>query len=99
MLYGACYYIFNSKKNNQLGNKIWDMSYFGFLMGNVMMTFMWHHSLPNLVRPVRPEKSINKMIFYAYILALSVMVIITFSAVWAFGGLKNSCDAAYPCEI
>jgi len=36
--------------------KYWNSDYFGYIVGNAMLTFMWHHSLPNLLRPFRPEK-------------------------------------------
>ena len=59
---------------------------------------MWHHSLPNLVRPVRPEKSLNKMIFFSDTLALIILLVVVYTAVYAFGGLTNNCDT-YPCEL
>ena len=99
MVYGACYYIVDTHETSKSGNNLWDMSYFGFLLGNCMLTFMWHHSLPNLVRPVRPEKDINKMIFFSDLMVIVILLIVVYSAVFAFGGLTNSCDDSYPCEI
>jgi hypothetical protein len=75
------------------------MSYFGFLIGNTMMTFMWHHSLPALVRPVRPEKNLNAMILSANTVAFTVIMIISITAVLAFGELTNDCKDHYPCKI
>ena len=98
MIYGAMYYIYYLKESSK-GTKVFDMSYFGYLLGNVMLTFMWHHSLPALVRPVRPEKYINRMIFFSDIVALGILVLVILSAIMAFGGLENSCDTGYPCKI
>ena len=54
MIYGASYYIFDQDDINR-DIELFNVDYFGYLIGNVILAFMWHHSLPNIVRPIRPE--------------------------------------------
>jgi len=74
------------------------MDYFGFLVGNCMLSFMWHHSTPNIVRPIRPETSINKVLLLSNVLAYIITLIVTITAVIAYGNFTNSCTS-YPCKI
>jgi len=60
---------------------------------------MWHHSLPNITRPIRPENKLKSSISLSNIVTLLIFAAILGTAVIAFGGLTNSCDKGYPCQI
>ncbi len=98
MIYGASYYIVVDHDVNR-DVVMFDMDYFGFLIGNVVLSFMWHHCMPNVVRPIRPEKKIKKAIISANLVALLIFTAILGTAVIAFGGLTNSCEQGYPCML
>ena len=81
-------------------NKItyYDFGYFSSLFGNVVFAFMMHHSIPGILKPVRPEKDVKKVVFYSYIFGCCLLFIVSITAVLAFGDLNNDCSV-FPCKI
>lgn len=78
--------------------KYFDMDSFASMFGNVVFAFLSHHSLPGILKPVKPEKSIKKVIFFGYICGCIIMYLVAITAVFAFGDLKNNCDD-FPCSL
>lgn len=79
--------------------KYFDTSSFASIFGNVVFAFLSHHSLPGIMRPVRPEASIKKVLFWGYVCGCLIMFSVAITAVLAFGDLKNDCDKQFPCAL
>lgn len=79
--------------------KYFDISSFASIFGNVVFAFLSHHSLPGIMKPVRPEASIKKVLFWGYVCGCLIMILVAITAVFAFGDLTNSCDDNFPCAL
>lgn len=60
-----------------------------WMMGNAICTFMFHHSVPGMVKPVAPQSSIKKAMFSAISLSLVGYIILCTTAVFAFAQVKG----------
>jgi len=79
--------------------KYFEISNFASIFGNVVFAFLSHHSLPGILKPVRPENSIRKIIFWGYICGCFIMFMVAITAVFAFGDLTNRCEDGFPCSL
>ena len=100
MVIGALIYI-GRRKGVAHGSaiKYFDLSNFATIFGNVVFAFLCHHSLPGILKPVRPEQSIKKILFWGYICGCCIMYSVAVTAVLAFGDLTNDCEDSFPCSL
>lgn len=56
-----------------------------WMLGNAICTFMIHHSIPGLVKPVKPQSSIKSAMFTASTLGLIAYLALCLTAIFAFG--------------
>jgi amino acid permease len=66
------------------------------VFGNTVFVFIYHHSIPGIMYPVRPQSSINRMFLISNIVGASMLALEGQLAFWAFGSLKNECKN-FPC--
>ena len=100
MIIGALIYI--GRRGGVAGGsdiKYFDISNFAAIFGNVVFAFLSHHSLPGILKPIRPETSIKKVIFWGYICGCMIMYMVALTAVLAFGDLTNKCEDSFPCAL
>ena len=72
------------------------------VFGNTVFVFIYHHSIPGIIYPIRPQKAVGSMFLYANVIAAILLFAEGFLAYLAFSGLDNSCQpetgkAEYPC--
>lgn len=79
--------------------KYFDINNFAAIFGNVVFAFLSHHSLPGILKPIRPETSIKKVIFWGYVCGCIIMYMVALTAVLAFGDLTNKCEDSFPCSL
>ncbi len=69
-----------------------------------MFVFIYHHSIPGIIYPIRPQSAVGKMFLSANIIASILLFAEGFLAYLAFSGLPNSCkpkvgDTEFPCQV
>lgn len=74
------------------------------VFGNTVFVFIYHHSIPGIIYPIRPQAGIGKMFFTANIVASCLLFTEGMLAYLAFSGLTNSCTpktgpTEFPCEV
>lgn len=79
--------------------KFFEYSNFSGIFGNVVFAFLCHHSLPGILKPIKPETSIKKVLLSGYLCGCIIMYLVAISAIFAFGDLTASCINEYPCAI
>jgi len=78
--------------------RVFKFSAFPELFGNVIFAFMYHHSVPGILTPIRPSRKVYPMLFGATTLTAAVFILESMLAVFAFGGRQGNCDH-FPCAI
>ena len=68
------------------------------VFGNTVFVFIYHHSIPGIMYPVRPQNKLNRMFLISNIVGAILLCLEGQLAFWAFGGLTNDCTE-YPCKV
>ena len=105
MYFGTVYYISTDGVNQH--EPVWDWanqaSAAATVFGNTVFVFIYHHSIPGIIYPVRPQKQVNQMFLIANIVGAVLLTLEGYLAYVAFSGLPNSCtDPAgtrFPCQV
>ena len=72
------------------------------VFGNTVFVFIYHHSIPGIIYPVRPQKGVNQMFMISNIVGAILLTIEGYLAYLAFSGLPNSCTdepTEFPCSV
>ena len=75
------------------------------VFGNTVFVFIYHHSIPGIIYPIRPQKAVGKMFLTANIIASILLFAEGFLAFIAFSSLENPCslpdgqEVSYPCQV
>jgi len=70
------------------------------VFGNTVFVFIYHHSIPGIMYPVRPQAAVPRMFLTANIVAAILLFLEGGMAYLAFSGLPNSCSSGiYPCKV
>ena len=73
------------------------------VFGNTVFVFIYHHSIPGIMYPVRPQKKIGNMFLIANIVGAIALTLEAQLGFMAFSGLPNECDAkgetVFPCRV
>ena len=69
-----------------------------------MFVFIYHHSIPGIIYPIRPQSSINKMFIIANIVGATLLFLEAQLAYWAFSSLTgvpglDPCSNTFPCAV
>jgi len=67
--------------------------------GNTVFAFIYHHSIPGIIRPVRPQTSVKSMFLYANIVGAFLLAMEGQLAFWAFSGIDHGCSVGFPCSV
>jgi amino acid permease len=73
-----------------------DFTHLSTVFGNTVFVFIYHHSIPGIIYPVRPQSKVRPMLLTANIIGACLLALEGQLAFWAFGGLTNNCDT-FPC--
>ena len=105
----AVYFFQGDVDNNNDHPKDFDKYYVNFsgissLYGNIVFTFMTHHSLPGLLSPIRPERHIKKVLATSLMFCGAAYIILCSFGMLAFWNApildKDRCgDNSEPCRI
>ena len=104
MYYGTVYYLVTD--GVQQHEPVWDWKEqsksLATVFGNTVFVFIYHHSVPGIIYPVRPQKKLNTMFLIANIVGAASLWLEGHLAYMAFSGLSNECDdpkgTVYPCR-
>ena len=75
------------------------------VFGNTVFVFIYHHSIPGIMYPIRPQQAVGRMFLTANIVASILLFIEGMLAYLTFSALDNSCmpegnvPAQYPCAV
>ena len=72
------------------------------VFGNTVFIFIYHHSVPGIIYPIRPQSKIKQMFLIANIVGALLLFAEAQLAWTAFSGLPNKCDAepaVFPCAV
>ena len=64
------------------------------VFGNTVFVFIYHHSIPGIMYPIRPQESVGRMFLTSNVVASILLFAEGFLAYLAFSGLTNSCAPA-----
>lgn len=106
-------YFFQGDKENEKGGQDQypiDGAYYAnpsgiaSLYGNIVFTFMTHHSLPGLLSPIRPMSKIKTVLFFSLAFCCAAYVLLCTFAMLAFWNapenVSDRCgDNTEPCQI
>ena len=105
----AVYFFQGDRENDNDRPKDFDTYYVNFsgissLYGNIVFTFMTHHSLPGLLSPIRPERHIKRVLAYSLMFCCTAYIILCSFGMLAFWNApitdKDRCgDNSEPCRI
>ena len=63
MYFGCCFYLVED--GIQKATPVWNFSeqrkHLATVFGNTVFVFIYHHSIPGIIYPIRPQSSVNKM--------------------------------------
>eukprot|EP01100_Stratorugosa_tubuloviscum_P012843 TRINITY_DN620_c0_g4_i1.p1 TRINITY_DN620_c0_g4~~TRINITY_DN620_c0_g4_i1.p1 ORF type:complete len:484 (-),score=141.89 TRINITY_DN620_c0_g4_i1:111-1562(-) len=80
--------------------KVFDVKEVASLFGVSIYAFMCHHSLPAIVSAIANKNYIVKMFCADFFTVFSVYLLLTYTAMFAFGKLVDvGCETSYPCSI
>ena len=92
MMIGSIYYLGKDGTNT---SPLWDWeeqkNSLATVFGNTVFVFIYHHSIPGIVYPIRPQAGLGKMFFTANVVASILLFTEGLLAYLAFSGLNNSC--------
>lgn len=74
------------------------------VFGNTVFVFIYHHSIPGIIYPIRPQTGLSTMFLTANIVASILLFTEGILAYLAFSGLTNSCTpdegpSEFPCAV
>lgn len=102
---GSLYYL--GADGVQRHEPAWDWSAQGkslaTVFGNTVFVFIYHHSIPGIIYPVRPQAAVSRMFLIANVVATILLFAEGFLAYLAFSGLELPCGNAagesFPCAV
>ena len=101
MYIGTFYYMGDS--GTSIG-PIWDWDTqkdsLATVFGNTVFIFIYHHSIPGIMYPIRPQNQVGRMFITSHIAAVFLLLLEGYLAFIVFSGLPNKCtdkNATYPC--
>ena len=104
MYFGTVYYLKTDGVNKH--EPVWDWATQGkslaTVFGNTVFVFIYHHSIPGIIYPIRPQKSVNNMFLISNIIGACLLFLEGLLAYLAFSGLPNNCtdkDTHFPCRV
>jgi len=73
------------------------------VFGNTVFVFIYHHSIPGIMYPVRPQSKLSNMFLIANIIGAIALLLEGQLAFMAFSGLPNECNdpsgTHFPCRV
>lgn len=72
------------------------------VFGNTVFVFIYHHSVPGIIYPVRPQSAVPRMFLIANFFGAIMLFIEAQLAWYALSGLTNTCEAVpavFPCAV
>jgi amino acid permease len=74
------------------------------VFGNTVFIFVYHHSVPGIIYPIRPQKNLHKMFLISNIVGALILFAEVQLAWMVFSGRPNTCSpesdpVIFPCAI
>ena len=99
MIFGSVISIFVFGITMNYEDFVPDLIHASNLFANTVFIFVVHHSIAGIVKPVRPQISLYRIVFNSFALGCTVLWIESFLAALAFAGVKNPNWNEFPWEI
>lgn len=114
MCMGSVYYIDKAGSHATPLFKFKDhLNFLPQVLGNTTFIFMYHHAIPGIVYPIRPQQGVNRIFLYSNCIGAFFLSMEAILAYFAFASLENFCvepdswseerDGAfipqYPCKV
>ena len=100
MMFGTVYYLGADGKQ---AAPVWDWqnqsTSLATVFGNTVFVFIYHHSIPGIMYPIRPQQAVGKMFLTSNIVASCLLFLEGFLAYMAFSGINHDCSEGYPCSV
>ena len=94
MICGALYLIGNRKKWSHTLTpgeyKAFHLDGFEDFFSTAVFAFMCHHSIPSMLRPVKPARYIKTILYTGFATGATILIIISLTGILAFGDLYMS---------
>lgn len=105
MYIGSFYYL--GLDGIQMYTPVWNWKdqsvHLATVFGNTVFVFIYHHSIPGIMYPVRPQKDVGKMFLIANIVGTCALFAEGMLAFIAFSGITTPCGKAagetFPCAV
>eukprot|EP00826_Nyctotherus_ovalis_P021729 TRINITY_DN1706_c0_g1_i7.p2 TRINITY_DN1706_c0_g1~~TRINITY_DN1706_c0_g1_i7.p2 ORF type:complete len:342 (-),score=81.12 TRINITY_DN1706_c0_g1_i7:543-1568(-) len=98
MMLGSLYAIVKDGSVRLSEIKLVDFGGTRYLVSNILYVTFWHHTVPGLIYPLRPQSYANPTVTASYVLQGLLLIIHSGLAVLAFGNRTNECST-FPCKI
>lgn len=105
MMYGGTIYYWVDDGTHKAQTIDWSeqMKSLSTVFGNTVFIFIYHHSIPGIVYPVRPQSAVPRMFLISNIVGALLLFIEAQLAWYAFSSLPNDCEdtgegASFPCK-
>lgn len=71
------------------------------VFGNTVFVFIYHHSIPGIMYPIRPQKAVGNMFLVSNVIASILLMGEGILAFMAFSGINHTCSSGegYPCSV
>ena len=79
--------------------KAFDFTEIHFVFGNTIFINLFHHSIPGIFYPLRPQKNIRITAIWCFAIGFCLHIIEAFLALLAFGNVQNNDPTKYPARI
>ena len=99
MIFGSVISIFVFGITMNYEDFVPDLTHASNLFANTVFIFVVHHSIAGIVKPVRPQISLYRIIFNSFALGCTVLWVESFLAALAFADVKNPNWNEFPWEI
>ena len=100
-MYGGTIYYWTADGTQKAQLIDWSsqLSHLSTVFGNTVFIFIYHHSIPGIIYPVRPQSAVPKMFLISNIIGAILLFIEAQLAWYALSGLTNNCeDGTFPCK-
>lgn len=105
MMYGGTIYYWADDGTHKAQTLDWSeqIKSLSTVFGNTVFIFIYHHSIPGIVYPVRPQSAVPRMFLISNIVGALFLFIEAQLAWYAFSSLPNNCEdtgegASFPCK-
>jgi len=85
MIIGAVVIMIEDGIHSFEGEGVFNISNFGNIFSNLVFSFLFHHSLPGIAKPLKYKSEVKSSIRNAFAVAGATLMLVPITAMMAFG--------------